>query len=89
MTNAHPPRRRGLAGVLLLLCTAFGAAGAGFDVLMDARPSFWLGVYPGAPAAIGAGAALLAVLAGRLAQLIAQRDGFENRKGGRGAGGHP
>jgi len=75
MSKAPPPRG-GIAGVALLLCLTTAAIGAAIEFTGPAG-GFWIGDLPGAPAAIGAGAAVLVVIVARLALLA-----FGGRGGG-------
>lgn len=80
MSKAPPPKG-GVAGVVLLFCFTAAAVGLGFDLMVRSPGGFWVGAQPGAAAVIGAGAAALCVIAGRLAQIL-----FGKRGGD--AGGH-
>lgn len=84
MSKAPPPKG-GVAGLALLFCVTAAGAGAAFDFTMRGPGGFWLGDVPGAAAVIGAGAALVCVIAMRAALfLFARKD-----DGGGDAGGHP
>ena len=67
-----PRPKRGAALGLFFLCAALGMIGAGFDTLQHVTPT-WIGVLPGARAAMGAGVAVLALALGHGARLVLAR----------------
>lgn len=73
MIARAPPPKSGIAGVLLVFCVASVLAGIGFDFGADAHPNFWIGDQVGAAAAVGAGTAVFAVVAARLAIFVLGR----------------
>ena len=81
MKEKHTPRSS-LTGLLFVFCLAGLVAGVGFDLGAGARERFWIGGEAGVAAAIGALAALSAVIVARLAQALF------GRKGGGDAGSH-
>jgi len=84
--RAPPPNPRGgIAGVWLVFSIAGAAAGLGLSILSRGPSEFWLGAEPGGGAAIGAGAAVFALLAARVARLALRA---RDPKGG-GDGAHP
>lgn len=76
-----PPPRGGSAGLVTLFCFTAAAAGIAFDFATRGPGGFWIGARPGAMAVIGVAAALLAVLAARLAQFLFAPRGKEGRDG--------
>lgn len=73
-----PPKSRksgggGGAGPLLLFCAAAAVAGTAFDFASESAAGFWIGAQPGGGAALGAGAAAFAVLAGYAARAFLAR----------------
>jgi hypothetical protein len=80
------PKRKpggGAAGPLFLFCAAIAAAATAFDFNLGGGADFWIGAEPGGTAALGAGAAALAVLAGHALRLLLGRP---HNKEGRDAG---
>jgi len=69
MTKPISPSRGGIAGLLLLFCVAGGGAGLAFDFASNSDRGFWLLEAPGMRAAIGAGVAVIMVLAAHLLRL--------------------
>lgn len=69
MSKAPPPKG-GVAGLALLLCFTLAAAGVAFDFATRGPGGFWIGAQPGGAAVIGVGAALIIVIAARLAQVL-------------------
>ena len=80
--NPKSPRNAGMGGVLFLCCAAATVAGVAGDFLNAQDTAFWLGAETGGAAAIGAGAAAFAVIAGIAARLLLARRA-EDAKGGR------
>lgn len=66
--NLNP--RGGIAGLAILLCFTAAAAGLAFDFATRGPGGFWIGAQPGAAAVIGLGAAVLVVIAARVAQFL-------------------
>jgi hypothetical protein len=73
MNNSQPPPRGGVAGMWFLICAAVFALGMFLEFRAEDEPAFWVGAEPGAEAAIGAGAGVLAVIAGALARMVLAR----------------
>ncbi|MEQ1618811.1 MAG: hypothetical protein ABL883_10770 [Terricaulis sp.] len=67
--------RAGVGGPWFVVCAALLVGGLGLEFTTDAAPAFWIGAKPGAAAAIGAGAAVFAVIAANLARLTLARRG--------------
>ncbi|WP_135210766.1 hypothetical protein [Vitreimonas flagellata] len=67
------PSQGGLLGVATLFCAVAAAAGLAFDFVLRARDGFWIGAQPGGMAALGASAAIFAVLAARGARWLLAR----------------
>lgn len=67
------PSQGGLLGVATLFCGVAAIAGLAFDFALRGPGGFWIGAQPGGAAAIGASAAIFAVLAARVARLILAR----------------
>jgi hypothetical protein len=89
MTRTPPPARGGIAGLAFVFCLAAGAAGAGFDLALEPRQVFWLGAQPGAAAAMGAGAAVFAIVSARIARVLLGRPAPRTpAEGSRDAGDH-
>lgn len=65
--------RAGASGPWFVVCIAMLAGGLGLEFTSDAVPAFWVGAEPGAAAAIGAGAAVFAVIAANLARFVLAR----------------
>mgnify|MGYP000505612635 CR=1 FL=1 len=84
MSKAPPPRG-GIAGLVILFCFTLAALGLAFDFTTRGPGGFWVGAQPGAGAAIGLGAAVVCVIAARLAQMLFGRGGEE----GDDVSGHP
>lgn len=89
------PSQSGLLGVAILFCAVAAGAGVAFDFALRGRDGFWLGAQPGGAAALGACAALFAVLAARGARWLlarrvqAQPIAPEQKGGAQDAGAHP
>ncbi len=74
-------------GALFLFCAAAAAAGTAFDFNLESAAGFWIGAQPGGAAALGAGAAAFAVVAGYVARALLGRAGRQSvDKEGRDAG---
>lgn len=86
MNRPSSPQRGGAAGPWLVVCLAALAAGAGFDFALDNPAPFWIGVRPGAAAALGAAGACFAVIAAYAARALLRRG---EKVGGRDARHHP
>ncbi|MEZ5996006.1 MAG: hypothetical protein R3C25_09640 [Hyphomonadaceae bacterium] len=73
--------RGGIWGMLLLFCAAALLAGLALDIGAGARADFWIAAQAGAPSALGAGVAVFAIVASRLAGMAhGQRE--TKRRGG-------
>ncbi len=73
-SELYDPRpKRGQALLFFVLSLVLLAIGLALDFLRPHQPVFWLGALTGAPALIGAGAAILVVAIGRLARLVLTR----------------
>ena len=68
-----PRPKPGAALPLFVLSVVIGGVGAALDLSRHATPVFWIGALPLASAVVGAAAALLVALAGRLARLLLGR----------------
>lgn len=86
MNSLDPRTRGGAAGPWLVVCLAALIAGAAFDFGVDHPAEFWIGMRPGAAAALGAAAACFAVIAGHAARTLLRRRAHEE---GRHARRHP
>ncbi len=87
MSKAQKSRSGGGAGPLFLFCAAAAVAGTAFDFASGSVAGFWIGAQPGGAAALGAGAAAFAVLAGYAARAFLARppqqsEAKENRDAG-------
>lgn len=67
------PSQGGLLGVATLFCAVAAGAGLAFDFVLRARDGFWMGAQPAGMAALGASAAVFAVLAARGARWLLAR----------------
>lgn len=67
------PSQGGLFGVAILFCVAAALAGAGLEFLARGGEGFWIGARPGGAAALGAAAAVFAVICARLARWLLAR----------------
>ncbi len=65
--------RAGAGGPWFVVCVAMLAVGLGLEFTSDSVPVFWVGAEPGAAAAIGAGAAVFAVIAANFARFVLAR----------------
>ncbi|MBC7767733.1 MAG: hypothetical protein H7124_03020 [Phycisphaerales bacterium] len=74
MSEAPPPRG-GIVGLALLLCVTAAGLGLAFDFAMRGPGGFWIGARPGSAAVIGAGAAIVCVIAARIAQVVFGKGG--------------
>ncbi len=63
MTQIELTPRRGVAGIVFVLCLLLGGAGLALDLLRPHAPAFWPAALPGARALIGVGGALVVVAA--------------------------
>ena len=68
----YPMRKRGVAGIVFVLSALIGGLGFALEWAHRAQP-FWIGAAPGARAAIGAIAVVLALLAAQLLRLLLAR----------------
>lgn len=80
MNRPDPRPRGGAAGPWLVICLAALATGAAFDFGADHPAAFWIGMSPGAAAALGAGAACFAVIAGHAARTLLRRREYDGER---------
>ncbi|MBL8538016.1 MAG: hypothetical protein JNM59_11490 [Hyphomonadaceae bacterium] len=63
----------GAVGPLMVVCGAGALAGLALDFMQPAQPAFWIGAAPGGAAALGAAAAVFAVIGARLVAMVLGR----------------
>ena len=89
MSNAQPPQRSGVTGLLLVFSVTALLVGLGFDLGAGSRVRFWIGDQPAAAAAVGVAGVLFAVLAAHAARLLLPVRRRQDEEESKDSGSHP